>query len=108
MTDEELPTHYKDGSNIILLQDSEFQPKREQIIEECNGIHDKEEEAQNTQASNYYQDFCLYNMRELALRIGKDFKPMSEYQFGKFLTNYVNYFSESIESSEKVMSAIDF
>ena len=74
----------------------------------CTDIHKDEKEAQNTQASNYYQDFCLYNMRELALRIGKDFKPMSEYQFGKFLTNYVNYFSESIESSEKIMSAIDF
>ena len=80
----------------------------EQIIEKCTEIHEKEEEAQNIQASNYYQDFGLYNLRELAVRIRKDFKPMSEYQFGKFLTNYVNYFSESIESSEKIMSAIDF
>jgi hypothetical protein len=38
----------------------------EQIIEECNDIHEKEKEAQNIQASNYHQDFGLYNLRELA------------------------------------------
>jgi len=79
----------------------------EQIMEVCIDIHEKEEEAQNIQASNYYQDFGLYNLRELAVRMRKEFKPMNKYQFGNFLMNYVNYFPESIELSEKVMSAID-
>ena len=80
----------------------------EQIMKVCTDIHKNEEEAQNIQASNYYQDFGLYNLRELAANDEKDFKPMNEHQLENLLTNFVEYFPEFIESSEKVMSAIDY
>ena len=33
---------------------------------------------------------------------------MNDYQFGNLMTNLVNFLPESIESSEKVMSVIEF
>ena len=51
--------------------------KMEQIYKICIDKRDNCQEAQNTKAVNYYQDFDLYNLRELAC--AENFKPMTNF-----------------------------
>ena len=106
MTDKSLPSHYNVQNFMQNIVKEGLVKKMEQIYKICIDKRDNCQEAQNTKAVNYYQDFDLFNIVGVA-RSNEDFEFINNFQFGKLLTSFVENFAESIEQSDKIRSSID-
>jgi hypothetical protein len=77
ITDESLPSHYNVENYMENIVKKDGVKTMDQIKKICIDKRDNCSKAQNIKAFNLYQEFDLYNLRELAC--SGEFKPMTNF-----------------------------